>query len=100
MARENAKGKGKVIDEKKKINNKPKGDKPIDSGSNNKKRDGKKKRIKKIVLYDNDVSSSSSHKDTDDSSSKKKTVKIITLKHILIILAFHTIQMRICCLSL
>jgi hypothetical protein len=47
---DNAKGKGKLTDEKETINNKPKEDKPIDSGSNNKKKDGKKKkRINKII---------------------------------------------------
>jgi hypothetical protein len=66
------KGKGIVIDDKETVNNEPKGDKPIDSGSNNKK-DGKKRHIKKIVYYNSDASSSSS-KDDDDSSLNKKTV--------------------------
>jgi hypothetical protein len=81
MASDDAKRKGKVIDEKETINNEPKGDKPIDSGLNNKKRyEKKKKRIKKIVYYNSDTYSSSAHKDTDDSSlSKKKMVKTITL---------------------
>jgi hypothetical protein len=49
MAIDDAKGMGKMIDEKETINNEPKGDKHIDSGSNNKKTDGKnkKKHIKK-----------------------------------------------------
>jgi hypothetical protein len=66
-----------LIDDKEKEtinNNEPKGDKPIDSGSNNKKNDVKKRRIKKIVYYDSDTSSSSSNDDHDDSSSKKKMV--------------------------
>jgi hypothetical protein len=76
MASNDAKWKGKVTDEKETINNEPKGDKPINSGSNNKKKDGKKKKcIKKIVYYDSDASSSSSHKNDNKSSSKKKTVK-------------------------
>jgi hypothetical protein len=51
----------------------PKGDKPIDLGSNNKKKDGKKKRrIKKIIDYDSDASSSP--REDEDSSSKKKMV--------------------------
>jgi hypothetical protein len=76
MATDNAKGKGKVIDKNETINNKPKGDKPVNSGSNNKKKDGKnKKDIKKIVYYDSDASSSSPKEDNDSSSSKKKTVK-------------------------
>jgi hypothetical protein len=69
-------GKGIVIDDKEKEtinNNEPKGDKPIDSGSNYKKKDVKKRRIKKIVYYDSDASSPSL-KDGGDSSSKKKTV--------------------------
>jgi hypothetical protein len=72
------KGKGIMIDDKEKEtinNNGPKGDKPINSGSNNKKKDRKKKRhITKIVYYDSDASSSSPKDDDDDSSSKKKTV--------------------------
>jgi hypothetical protein len=59
----------------------PKGDEPIDLGSNNKKKDGKKKRhIKKIIYYDSDTydsdASSSSTRDEDDEDflSKKKTV--------------------------
>jgi hypothetical protein len=73
------KGKGIMIDDKEKEtvnNNEPKGEKPIDSGSNNKK-DGKKKRsIKKIDYYDSDASSSSPKEDNDDnSSSKEKMVK-------------------------
>jgi hypothetical protein len=69
------KGKGKVTEETEKetVNNEPKGEELIDSGS--KKNDGKKKkRIKKIVYYDSD-DSSSSLKDDDDSSPKQKTVK-------------------------
>jgi hypothetical protein len=67
-----------VINDKEKEtfnNNEPKGDKPIDLGSNNKRKDEKKKRrIKKIIYYDSDASSSSPKDDDDDSSSKKKTV--------------------------
>jgi hypothetical protein len=55
-------------------NNEPKGDKPIDSGSNNKKGRKKKRCIKKIVYYESDASSSSPKDDDDDSSLKKKTV--------------------------
>jgi hypothetical protein len=65
------KGKGIVINDMETENfnnNEPKGDKPIDSGSNNKRTQGKtKRRIKKIIYYDSDASSSSS-KDDDDSS--------------------------------
>jgi hypothetical protein len=72
------KGKGMVINNKEKETlyvDEPKGDKPIDSGSNNKKKDGKKKRlIKKIIYYDSDAYSSSPRDDDDDSSTKKKTV--------------------------
>jgi hypothetical protein len=73
------KGKGMVINDKEKETlyvNKPKHDKPTDSGSSHKNRDGKKKRhIKKIIYYDSDTSSSSPRDDDDeDSSSKKKTV--------------------------
>jgi hypothetical protein len=70
------KGKGIVINDKEKesLLNKPRDDKPTDSGSSHKKRDGKKKRrIKKIICYDSDASSSSP-RDDDDSSLKKKTV--------------------------
>jgi hypothetical protein len=70
------KGKGMVVNDKEKesIFNKPRDDKPTDSGSSHKKKDGKKKRrIKKIIYYDSDASSSSP-RDDDDSSSKKKTV--------------------------
>jgi hypothetical protein len=71
------KGKGMVINDKEKETlyvNKPKDDKPTDSGSSHKKRDGKKKRrIKKIIYYDSDTSSSSPRDDDDeDSSSKNK----------------------------
>jgi hypothetical protein len=73
------KGKGMVINNKKKETlyvDKPKGDKPTNSGSSHKKRDGKKKRrIKKIIYYDSDASSSAPRDDDDeDSSSKKKIV--------------------------
>jgi hypothetical protein len=71
------KGKGMVINDKEKesLFNKPREDKPTNSGSSHKKRDGKKKRhIKKIIDYDSDASSSSPRDDADDSSSKKKTV--------------------------
>jgi hypothetical protein len=73
------KGKGIVINDKENetLNiNKPKGDKPADSGSNNKRKDmKKKKRIKKIIYYDSDTSPSSpKDDDDDDSTSKKKTV--------------------------
>ena len=71
---DDAKGKGKVTDEKETLNDDPKGEKLVDSRSR-KKKDGKKKRVKKIVYYDNDTSSSSP-KDSDDSfSSKQKTIK-------------------------
>jgi hypothetical protein len=71
------KGKGMVVNDKEKdsLFNKPRDDKPTDSGSSHKKRDGKKKRlINKIIYYDNDASSSSPRDDDDESSSKKKTV--------------------------
>jgi hypothetical protein len=72
------KGKGMVINDKEKesLLNKPREDKPTDSGSSHEKRDGKKKRrIKKIIYYDSDASSSSPRDDdNDDSSSKKKMV--------------------------
>jgi hypothetical protein len=73
------KGKGIVINDKEKetVNiDKPKGDKPTDSGSNNKRKEGKKKRrIKKIIYYDIDASSSSPKDDNNvDSSTKKKMV--------------------------
>jgi hypothetical protein len=73
------KDKGMVINDKEKETlyaDEPKGDKPIDLGSNNKKKDGKKKRhIKKVIYYDSNTSSSSPRDDDDeDSSSKKKTV--------------------------
>jgi hypothetical protein len=57
MASDDTKGKSKVADKKETINNKPKGDKPVDLDLNNKKKDGKKKKcIKKIIYYDNDTS--------------------------------------------
>jgi hypothetical protein len=70
------KGNEIMIDEKEIVNNnEPKGEKPIDSGSN-KNKDGKKKRhIKKVVYYGSDASSSSpKDEEEDDSSSKKKIV--------------------------
>jgi hypothetical protein len=70
------KGKEMVVNDKEKqsLFNKPRDDKPTDSGSSHKKRDGKtKRRIKKIIYYDSDASSSSP-KDDDDDSSKKKPV--------------------------
>jgi hypothetical protein len=69
------KGKGMVVNDKEKesIFNKPRDDKPTDSGSSHKKKDGKKKRrIKKIVYYDSDESSSSPR--DDDYDEKKKPV--------------------------
>jgi hypothetical protein len=47
-----SKGKGKVSDEKEKIpiDDEPKREKTVDSGSS--KKEGKKKRIKKIIYYD------------------------------------------------
>jgi hypothetical protein len=51
MASGDAKGKGKVTDEKEMINGEPKGDKPIHLGSNNKECK-RRKRIKKIIYYD------------------------------------------------
>jgi hypothetical protein len=77
------KGKGIVINDKEKesLLNKPRDDKPTDSGSSHKKRDGKKKRrIKKIICYDSDASSSSP-RDDDDSSLKKKTVNNSNAMH-------------------
>jgi hypothetical protein len=71
------KGKGMVVNDKENESflNKPRDNKPTDSGSSHKKRDRKKKRrIKKIICYDSDASSSSPHDDDDDSSSKKKPV--------------------------
>jgi hypothetical protein len=68
------KGKGMVVNDKEKefIFNKPRDDKPADSGSSHKKKDGKKKRcIKKIIYYDSDASSSSPRDDDDDDSSSK-----------------------------
>jgi hypothetical protein len=68
------KGKGIVVNDKEKesIFNKPRDDKPTDSGSSHKKKDGKKKkRIKKIVYYDSDESSSSPR---DDDDEKKRPV--------------------------
>jgi hypothetical protein len=67
------KGKGMVVNDKEKESflNKPKDDKPTDSGSSHKKKDGKKKRrIKEIVYYDSDESSSSPRNDDE----KKKPV--------------------------
>ena len=69
------KGKGIVINDKEKESfvNKPKDDKPTDSGSGHKRKDGKKKktrRIKEIVYYDSDESSSS-QKDDDDYEKKE-----------------------------
>jgi hypothetical protein len=69
------KGKGIVVNDKEKesLFNKPRDNKPTDSGSSHKKKDRKKKRrIKKIVYYDSDESSSP--RDDDDDSSKKKSV--------------------------
>jgi hypothetical protein len=68
------KGKEMVVNDKEKeaIFNKPRDDKPTDSGSSHKKKDGKeKRRIKKIVYYDSDESSSSRR---DDDYEKKKLV--------------------------
>jgi hypothetical protein len=69
------KGKWMVVNNKEKesVLNKPRDDKPTDSGSSQKKREGKKRCIKKIIYYDIDASSSSLH-DDNDSSSNKKTV--------------------------
>jgi hypothetical protein len=53
------KGKRMVVNDKEKesIFNKPRNDKPTDSGLSHKKRDVKKKRrIKKIIYYDSDAS--------------------------------------------
>jgi hypothetical protein len=70
-----SKGKGKVSNKKEKISldDEPKGDKTVESGSH-KKEEEKKKRIKKIIYYESDASSSS-QEDVDNSSSKKKMVK-------------------------
>jgi hypothetical protein len=48
------KGKGMVINDKEKesLFNKPKDDKPTDSGSSHKKKDGKKKRRIKKIIYE------------------------------------------------
>jgi hypothetical protein len=87
------KGKGMVVNDKEEsLFNKPRDDKPTDSGSSHKKRDGKKKRhIKKIIYYDSDASSSSP-RDDDDSSKRIRLIKTIHL----IILVFHSILMLIC----
>jgi hypothetical protein len=71
-----SKGKGKVTDEKEKIpiDDEPKGEKVVDSGSCKKKEGMKKKGIKKIIYYESNTSSSS-QKDDDTYSSKQKTVK-------------------------
>jgi hypothetical protein len=69
------KGKGMVINDKEETLyvDKPKGNKPTDSGLSHKKRDGKKKRrIKKIIYYDSDTSSSLPRDDDDEESSSKK----------------------------
>jgi hypothetical protein len=96
MTSDDAKGKGKVIDEKETIHNELKGDKLVDSGSNNKKKDEKKtKHIKKIVSYDRDASSSSP-KDNDNSSySKKRRSNKTILERSLITFAFFTMPMFI-----
>jgi hypothetical protein len=74
-------------------NNEPKGEKPINSGSNNKK-DGKKKRpIKKIVYYDSDTSSSSPKEDDGDDSSSKK--KMVNQNYSFDYFTFHTTPMFI-----
>jgi hypothetical protein len=67
------KGKGLVVNNKEEsIFNKPRDDKPTNSGSSHKKKEGtKKKHIKKIVYYDSDESSSSPR---DDDDEKKKPV--------------------------
>jgi hypothetical protein len=44
-----AKGKGKVTDEKETLNNEPKGEKLVDLGSEKRKEGKKNKRIKKII---------------------------------------------------
>jgi hypothetical protein len=66
-----SKGKDKVADEKQTvpIDDEPKGDKTVDSGSG-KKNEGKKKCIKKITYYENDTSSAQK-----DSSYMQKSVK-------------------------
>jgi hypothetical protein len=91
------KGKGMVINDKEKETlyvDKPKGDKPTDSGSSHKKRDGKKKRrIKKIIYYNNDASSSSPRDDNDKTLRRKRKHLIKTI--LLIILASLIIRMPI-----
>jgi hypothetical protein len=90
------KGKGMVVNDKEKesLFNKPRDDKPTDSGSNHKKRDGKKKRrIKKIIYYDNDASSSSPRMTMTPCRKRKRSIRITLLA----ILAFLSIQMRIYC---
>jgi hypothetical protein len=90
------KGKGMVVNDKEKesLFNKPRDDKPTDSGSNHKKRDGKKKRrIKKIIYYDSDASSSSPRMTMTPCRKRKRSIRITLLA----ILAFLSIQMRIYC---
>jgi hypothetical protein len=73
MASNDAKGKGKVTDEKEiPVDSDIKDDALINSGSNKKRDD--KECIKKIFYHKSDISSSL-QKDVNSSSSKKKTVK-------------------------
>jgi hypothetical protein len=80
--------------EKESFLNKPRDDKPTNSGSSHKKRDGKKKRrIKKIIYYNSDASSSSPH--TTTMTPHQRRNRLIKTIH-LIILVFHSILMLIC----
>jgi hypothetical protein len=97
---DDAKGRGKVTDEKETLNNEPNGVKPIESGSRKKKDEKNKKHIKKIVYYDSNASSSSPKDDDDSSSSKKKTVKRNYSKTSLIIRVFLTMPTIVYCLFL
>jgi hypothetical protein len=80
--------------EKISISDKPKGEKPIDSGSN--KKEGKKNKcIKKIVYYESDTSTSSTTSQKNDPSSKQKMVKIHSTALHLVIHAFLVPQILI-----
>jgi hypothetical protein len=96
---DDAKGKGKVTNEKETLNNEPKGEKSVDSGFG--KKVGKKKKcIKKIVYYDNDTSSSSPKDNGDSFSSKQKTIKQTTLRRLLITRVFLIMPMLVYCMFL
>jgi hypothetical protein len=75
MVGQDSKGVGEVAnehDEKEKIpiDDEPKGEKPINLGSN--KKDGKKKCIKNVIYYESNTSTSSTTSQKDDSSSSSK----------------------------